>query len=494
MSFPRSLLLAVATVLASGGPPATTQAHEFEEAHAAAVVELIGGLEELAGWCTRKKLFAARAGLWRSVLEFDDDHEQARRGLGFKRNRDQEWVAPRKPRVPRDFDKRALVELPGRKHEVVSVFRDRVLALLAEHETALEIERARAVRDQLLVLDPDDEVVRTGRGEVRRGDRWVLGETSRAAERRVGFSPLARKLLDGAPAPVTVTPNAREGAFDLEWTACLSAGGVRVLGTCGREELERILRVLLAQRSFVNEVMGLEADFPASFTAYALTDDDQGRRFVAAHPDADERIRRFMEKLVAAAVPGSHDVVSWCDEPAKRLDGLARLGLQHLFGDAFELDGDQGWAFEGFGLYITRELVGTRLTWFVKPSDYLLPEEDAALRSRLLQSGSDWYAEAARILAGERSPKLIYALGRSVNTLTTEDMLLSYVLAAYLVEARPEEASAILRRIGTGEASQLVVEEVLGLDLAELGRRLRRWLEERIAEERSAEERSSGDG
>ena len=78
-------------------------------------------------------------------------------------------------------------------------------------------------------------------------------------------------------------------------------------------------------------------------------------------------------------------------------------------------------------------------------------------------------------------------VGRSVNSLTTEDMLLSYVLAAYLVEARPEEAVVLLRRIGAGESSQAAVESVLDLDLAQLGRRLRRWLDERIAEERSAD-------
>ncbi|HJP03213.1 MAG TPA: hypothetical protein QF764_15730 [Planctomycetota bacterium] len=487
MRLSSSILLAATLGIGLSGSEASAQVEEFEAAHADAVGELVGGLEELAGWCTRKKLYGARAGVWRSVLGFDDGHEQARRGLGYKRNRDGEWVAPRKPRVPRDFDKRALEEFPARHLKVALAFRDRVLRLLEEHESELEIGRARAVREQLLVLDPDDAVVRKGRGEVRVGERWVLGETSRAVERRGTFSPLARELLAAAPGPVTVAPSARERAFGLEWTACLSAGGVRVLGTCPREELERIMRVLLAQRSFVNQVLGLEADFPSRFTAYALTDADQGRRFIAAHPDADERIRRFMEKLVAGAIPGSHDVAAWCDSPEKRLDGLARLGLQYLLGDAFRIDGDHGWAFEGFGLYITRELVGTRLTWFVKPSDYLLPEEDAALRSRLLQPGSDWFVEAARILAGERSPKLIYALGRSVNSLTTEDMLLSYVLAAYLVEARPEEAVVLLRRIGAGESSQAAVESVLDLDLAQLGRRLRRWLDERIAEERSAD-------
>ena len=346
MRLSSSILLAAILGIGLSGSEASAQVEEFEAAHADAVGELVGGLEELAGWCTRKKLYGARAGVWRSVLGFDDGHEQARRGLGYKRNRDGEWVAPRKPRVPRDFDKRALEEFPARHLKVALAFRDRVLRLLEEHESELEIGRARAVREQLLVLDPDDAVVRKGRGEVRVGERWVLGETSRAVERRGTFSPLARELLAAAPGPVTVAPSARERAFGLEWTACLSAGGVRVLGTCPREELERIMRVLLAQRSFVNQVLGLEADFPSRFTAYALTDADQGRRFIAAHPDADERIRRFMEKLVAGAIPGSHDVAAWCDSPEKRLDGLARLGLQYLLGDAFRIDGDHGWAFE----------------------------------------------------------------------------------------------------------------------------------------------------
>ena len=83
MHLSSSILLAATLGIGLSGSVASAQVEEFEAAHADAVGELVGGLEELAGWCTRKKLYEARAGVWRSVLEFDDGHEQARRGLGY---------------------------------------------------------------------------------------------------------------------------------------------------------------------------------------------------------------------------------------------------------------------------------------------------------------------------------------------------------------------------------------------------------------------------
>ena len=47
-----------------------------------------------------------------------------------------------------------------------------------------------------------------------------------------------------------------------------------------------------------------------------------------------------------------------------------RLGLAWLFYDAYGVWLKHGMLFEGLGLYLTRELIGTRLTWFVQPSQY----------------------------------------------------------------------------------------------------------------------------
>ena len=131
------------------------------------------------------------------------------------------------------------------------------------------------------------------------------------------------------------------------------------------------------------------------------------------------------------------------------------------------------------GVYLTRELVGTRLTWYVKPSEYLVEEDDNALRARMLDTRSNWMNEALKVLESEERPNLALLLGRDVNQLTTEDLLYSYVLCAYLLEAEGDRFPRILTKIGEGSPSVEVLEEVLELSLPKLEERVIRWLKER---------------
>ena len=59
-----------------------------------------------------------------------------------------------------------------------------------------------------------------------------------------------------------------------------------------------------------------------------------------------------------------------------------------------------------------------------------------------------------------------------------EDLLVAYVLSAYLLEGRPDDVPRILRRIGAGEHPVRVFEDVMGFSVPVLEGRLRRWLDE----------------
>jgi hypothetical protein len=85
------------------------------------------------------------------------------------------------------------------------------------------------------------------------------------------------------------------------------------------------------------------------------------------------------------------------------------------------------------------------------------------------------------MLAAEDAPRIGFLLGRDVNSLSERDFLLSYVLAAWLIEGRPEDAVELSRRIGAGEHPVAAFERTLGLSLPQIEARVRRWLDEMAA-------------
>ena len=122
--------------------------------------------------------------------------------------------------------------------------------------------------------------------------------------------------------------------------------------------------------------------------------------------------------------------------------------------------------------------MGTRLTFFIRPSTYLQGNQGPDLSKRLQAKGADWYGLLADLLATERPPKLAFMLGKDVNGIEERELLLAHGLAAWLVEARPEQARVIFGRVGSGEDSARVLEEVLGMRLPDIEKHLARWADE----------------
>jgi hypothetical protein len=87
--------------------------------------------------------------------------------------------------------------------------------------------------------------------------------------------------------------------------------------------------------------------------------------------------------------------------------------------------------------------------------------------------------EAFQMFATGKPIKLQFLLGKSVNSLDARDMLYSYCLAAYMLEAEAQKLPQLLTAIGQGKTSQAAFQDVLGLDVRRLDERLRRWLSER---------------
>ena len=490
------ILLALVLPLHPGGPVAfpapgspemelvhlsdgTQDEVDLERTRRQAREDLVTGLLELADWCTKKKIFLQRKTVYEDILHFDPMNSVAKRGLGFIKDKEGNWIEKER-RVPlRNFDRGAVRKFPARRAEITQGYRDKFLSLLDSREVRLSAEQREEILDDLLVVDPDDPRVHALRGEVQLEDRWVLHETAQAKKNRAELKKVVREAFGSATPASVVDANAKERAFGIEWTAVYASPVARSLGTGSGGEIRRLPDAMHAARVLFQEVLAIEAKYPDDFTVYTFAQTGPVTQFLNEHPAIGDSYRSFLAQLDGSLIQGSGDTAHWADEEHRRLDGHVRQAISWLFAQGCGVSPDDGWIFEGFGLYLTRELVGTRLTWFVKPSEYLVPAHDQALKARLLDTRTNWMSEANKVLQGDKRPRLEFLLGKSVNSLTTEDLLYSYVLAAFLIEARPEVIPSLLRSVGQGTPSQEALAKALGLELPRIDDLVCRWLSER---------------
>jgi hypothetical protein len=103
-------------------------------------------------------------------------------------------------------------------------------------------------------------------------------------------------------------------------------------------------------------------------------------------------------------------------------------------------------------------------------------KDDAAFREKLSRSSVNWLDEARALMKEDKLPKFQTVVGRSLNRLSTEDLLLCNAAVAYFIEGRPGVLPKILKKLGRGRAEHEVFLEELGMDLRQFDKRLREWL------------------
>jgi len=451
-------------------------APEFEARRAEARAALVGSLEDFAAWCQGKSLFKEKARCYELVLELVPDHAEARKVLGYSRAKDGRWTAPEKPKVYRDFDKKALEEAPERWAEATAGF---VQAMVRELESGtLGAPERDAAASEALRFDPDNERVHTLLGEVESDKGWVLPETARARERRAVLRELVRSALEGAPPTEAVPLTEREKRFPLHFEA-VAAPGLRVVGTVSEDELRLTAQAVLAMERLLGSVFESKYRLPADTTVFLLADPAHFPAFLEHHPAIRPEQRAYFQKLEGGGVQGTNDFAFWTGDTQRRIDGIVRLVLGFWLSGAFGITVDHGWVYEGFGLYLTRSLVRTRMTWLAQPSSVLAPEQDMALRQRLMDPATNWMDEALRLLIEKRQPAFGEFASKNGSQLTTEDVLYAYALATYLLEAHAAEVPPMLERIGRGFARTQAFQEAIGRPLSEFERTFERWLRER---------------
>jgi len=472
--------LAFALILTFTGGPAlgqekTRSPSSFEEEFQAASSALVPHLEELGRWCLDNRLYGSLDHVWRAIMALEPDHRAARRGLRYHRVGRDGWRQSASYRVPRDRNEPRVPEFRERLTRTLDGYRINVLGFLDRDD--LTHQRREEVLQTLLALDPRDPTVRASLGEELVQGRWVLTESAATIERRHFIAFLAKASLDVAPEPEVSEPTDKERESQIEWNAGRKTDRVRILGTTGAVEVERATRVTHAVGDYFRTVFRERREHRSNYLIYMLLDPRQRDLLLANIDGVDQKTSSLLRRADGGWLGRGNRLGEWSIDPARRIDGAARQTLGTMLMDAFGIDGRHGWAWEGVGLYLTFHLVGTRKTYFFQGGGYQ-PKTQTALWSRLQMPDVNWLEEGRRLLSGPSAPHLEFLLGKSVNNMRDEDLLFSYVLAAYLLEGRPKETPTILRRIGAGDHPVTVLEEELGRPLREIEARILRWLEE----------------
>jgi hypothetical protein len=451
------------------------QDDEFETKRTQAQAVLITNLNKLASWCNGNDLFLERDRVYRQVLELDPDNLDARKGLRYSRQSDGSWQEAAARGEVKNMNEKALAKLPKRTSDAVRPYAETLMALI-EKEPSYSAKR-QAVYDELLTLDPDNELVHKARGEVLVEGKWVLPETVGGKARREEIKKLVKSSKETLPPVQDGKAEVEERILGVEWASVVTTPSVRILSTGPAEEAREIARAVSAAGPLLKALLGLEAvHYPTGYTIYILENPGEKESILAKLQLSDaDRERLFA--MQSAGIPQTNNVIVFEPEADRRLDCSVRHTIGHLLARNLGVKPHQAWAWEGLGLYLTRELVGTRLTWFVGEEG--AASEDSTLRAKLMSPDTNWIAEAYSVLVEEDRPDLVDVLKLDLNKLGTSQMLVAYALVAYLLEGRPKDAAGFLQAVGSGAEPNEASRTTLKLSLAELQLRIKMWLEQR---------------
>ena len=491
----RLLLLVLLAALV----PGTASAEEDEAPRArwqGVRVEAVERLHALATWCASARLFAARAETYERVLAFDPDDEVARKWLRYERAADGTWNRRSHYTPPRDLSRSrdryeerhaalgawlaeealAVVAAAGEAHDVA--LRSRILAVATQ--VAPEAADLRRENGEILVESPD-------------ASRWILVESRIARERRRDLLRAAKDAVAAVPDPQPGTPGTGDDAGVVPWGRILQGEQVRVLGLPDEVEMRTQYRYCEACWPVFRAALHVDPptwSTPGSYargvSVYVFDDVRRGNAFLDRQPDVPERYRAFAERLAALWIPGRPAVLIKSDNAQARLEAGPKQILGGMSATVLDIRAQDGWASEGLDHYLVYLITGTRiLSSMTDPkSRYGQPQPGLPDVAPRAIDQDDWLRRGLALLRSDEKPDFFLMVGKSVNDLTTSDVLYGYCIVAYLVEGRPQACAPFLRAVGASENVDLepLVQAHLGFDVAALEARVLRWLDETTRE------------
>jgi hypothetical protein len=441
-------------------------AQDLEAERRAVRARFAGEVEELAEWAQEHRLYLQRDRLYGALLALEPEHAEARRFLRYRRTK-AGWEQQRYS-APQDRGSEFLAEYGTRRAALESAW-CAALNGLAERRAAGDGGQSAWLADELLILAPDHAQARSRRGEVQAEEGWILEETSSGRARRAHLLARAAGLRSAEPLPETAAPAV--GAVAGWREARLPVARV-VAADLGAEALS-ILALAQGAAALFREVFDEAPLVPDDLTVYVLDGADAKREFLARHGDA--LVRGLAEEHDSFWLPRSSTLVLCGASREIRRDHAVRQLLQRMLRDSYGLGSEDVWALEGFSL---------RLGELVTGSPDFVRNAGTPIDPARWKKGEDPWRAARALLAAESRPPLARLFGLRAEDLTREDLLLSYALAGYLIEARPGKLARLLDEIGrgatgTGEPSVgAILEQELGLAPAMVDARLARWAAE----------------
>jgi len=427
----------------------------------------------VARWCDGEEYYMERDRFYELALVYAPDHKKARLALRYVRDEDGQWVQSDEYQPDRNHGRVDFEALEKQESRVWERWAKSMVSAIEKNEDDLTEAELEDELRSILVRFPDHARVRKRLGYVEgwEGKKWVTPAAKRSHERRKEIRAFSKERRKEAPGPTESPLEDAERECGIAWSSHLETDLARVVNTASKKESELALELIEAAPNFMADVLGTGVGVPPGMTAYLV--------------DSKQLLPDLVEHLPGARGPSVEGVSSWwasgstlfvgSDHRAGRLDMVSSQTIHHLLGRAYGLSGKQGWAYEGFGLYLSYKLCGTRLSYAVRPSDYAGSDKNRG--SRLRASDANWLEEAHGVMTGEKPPSLPFVFGKDVNQLTDVDLLVGYGLAAYVLEAHADRAPKILGRLA-GEAAVTVLEEELDTKLDRLQRDLTEWLGE----------------
>ena len=431
-----------------------------------AYAEFRDKLESLAGWCDERRLFVERSRAAEALLLFDPDHERARDWLGFRRAKDGSWTRTEPPPAV-DANKEALPEWTRRRDDLAAPFRSRTATPVPRPM----FRKAAALRDRvnraLVGLLPDDPVLRENNGETRVAGTWMLKESAATA---AGRRRMADAVREARKAAAKLKP---EYGREPDWVAVFGLGDLTVRSALPKSVSEEFARAVAGGRELLSRVLETPLKPSGTIRVYAFADYWSHKRFLGARSDLSEEERKHDENMSGYWI-GSQDLVLWYVDQPNRVDAAARLAISAADTGLGRMYLASDWMGEGMGMYLTYALVGTRLTVFVQDTEY----SDEAIGRESADPRSDWVALARRMVDTGHDPKIPIVVGTPLNSMTKDDGLMAYALAAYFLESRPEDAAKLVGLTQFGTTFHDALAMVCGLDAEGLQARFIRWLHE----------------
>lgn len=478
-SMKRSIPTLLLTLAILAGLAASASAQELIATRDAAVKQLVTDLESLADWCHESKLFKSRDLCYETVLEVAPNDETARARLGYTRRGD-DWQRGRY-HEPGNYDEELEAQFTPKFRELLDRFTSTLLDALEAADPKKEPQARHRCIAEVIAVDPDNLRARRLGGEDRLNGRWVLLETARALKRRDELRDLAKETLDSIPDPKPDTPTGDEQNLGIPFKATLVGQRWRGLATTSESELRRAVRTLDAVAPFWGAVFHTgTATGSRGKTFYLLSNQQQAETALKKHPAYDDARRKRDLALKASWVPGQHVFFQWNDSPQLRLDGATRNAIGIHVMKSFGMTTQQGWAWEGVGLYLDYLLTGSRRTIFVSSGVYTTTENAKKLdiERRMKSPGADWMALAREMLDAGVEPDLRTMMLRDVNEMNAEDLIYSHAFVSYLIEGCPDKATHFFVMQGSDRSVADTVRIVFDLAYPDFEKRFERWLRE----------------